>query len=521
MSETFESLLQARRDKLEEIRASGNAYPNDFKINSRIEQINKSFANHSKEDLERWSASQQRPLQVAGRLRLKRIMGKLSFAHIADENSTIQLYLSPEKEDQAGLPLNEYAAFKDYDLGDIIGVTGLLCRTKKGELSIRATSICLLTKSLLPMPDKHHGLTDREIRSRQRYLDLIVNPESMQTFQDRSAIVTFIRRFMERENYTEVETPMMHPIPGGANARPFVTHHNALNMELYLRIAPELYLKRLIVGGFRKVFEINRNFRNEGLSPRHNPEFTMMEFYWAYADYLDLIVLISDLLRDCVQELNGDSKYEIPFGEHQLNFQIFDQMTMVQAVQKYVLKEDPAAAETFETLKKYWETHIWNPSYEQHDEGLENAGPDMEMPSSYGEAIAKLFEEYVEHQLIQPTFITQFPIEVSPLARRNDEDPRFADRFELFIAGQEIANGFSELNDPDDQAARFQAQVDLKSDGDNEAMHYDDDYITALQYGMPPTAGAGIGIDRLIAILLNKDNIRDVILFPHMRPSNS
>ena len=448
-------------------------------------------------------------------------MGKLSFAHIADESGKIQLYLSPEKGGQRGLSLEEYTAFKDYDLGDIIGVCGFLCRTKKGELSIRATSIRLLTKSLLPLPDKHHGLSDREIRSRQRYLDLIVNPESMETFRGRSSIVSFIRNFMERENYVEVETPMMHPIPGGANARPFITHHNALNMELYLRIAPELYLKRLVVGGFKKVFEINRNFRNEGLSPRHNPEFTMMEFYWAYADYLDLIVLISDLIRDCVQEQKGDDSYEIQFGEHKLNFKSFEQMTMVQAVQKYVLKEEAVAAESFETLQTYWEKNIWDPNVEQLDEGLENVGPDMKMPSTYGEAIAKLFEEYVEHRLIQPTFITEFPIEVSPLARRSDKDPRFADRFELFIAGQEIANGFSELNDPDDQAARFQEQADLKSDGDNEAMHYDNDYITALQYGMPPTAGAGIGIDRLVAILLNKDNIRDVILFPHMRPTNS
>ena len=520
MTQTYEALLNARRAKLEEARNAGIAYPNNFKTNITIEQINNSFLRFSKEELDDWSSRQKGPLRVAGRLKFQRIMGKLSFAHIADEGGKIQLYLSPEK-DGVGLPPEQYEAFKNFDLGDIIAVEGLLCKTKKGELSVRASSVQVLAKSLLPLPDKHHGLVDREIRSRQRYLDLIVNPESMKTFRTRSQIVSFIRKFMERENYLEVETPMMHPIPGGANARPFITHHNTLNMELFLRIAPELYLKRLIVGGFKKVFEINRNFRNEGLSPRHNPEFTMMEFYWAYADYTDLIVLVTDLLKDCVLELTGGSHFKIQFGDNQLDFQTFDQLTMVEAVQKYVLKENSAAAESYESLRAYWNDHIWDSRYEQLDDGLENTGPEMQIPKTYGEAIAKLFEEYVEHQLIQPTFITQFPIEISPLARKNDKDPRFADRFELFIAGQEIANGFSELNDPDDQSERFKAQSQLKNGGDNEAMHFDSDYINALQYGMPPTAGAGIGIDRLVAIFLNKDNIRDVILFPHMRPSNS
>jgi lysyl-tRNA synthetase class 2 len=397
-------------------------------------------------------------------------------------------------------------------LGDIVGVEGYLYRTQKGELSIRVTHIRMLTKSLLPLPDKHHGLTDQEARYRQRYIDLMTNPASMNVFKMRSKIVSKIRSYMELNSFTEVETPMMHPIPGGASAKPFITHHNALDIGLYLRIAPELYLKRLIVGGFTKVFEINRNFRNEGLSPRHNPEFTMMEFYWAYADYNDLMDFTEKLLADVASVVAQD----IIFDGVKIDLsKKFDRMTMREAVLLHY--DEKEVALTQEALSNDEEAVRWWQSLVAH--GMdESCKSDV---SSAGELTAFLFEEYVEHKLVQPTFITEFPIEISPLARRNNHNPAVADRFELFIARQEIANGFSELNDPDDQEQRFRDQVDAMSRGDEEAMHYDADYIKALQYGMAPTAGEGIGIDRLVTILLNQSNIRDVLLFPQMKPKNN
>jgi lysyl-tRNA synthetase class 2 len=370
----------------------------------------------------------------------------------------------------------------------------------------------MLTKSLLPLPDKHHGLTDQEARYRQRYIDLMTNPASMNVFKMRSKIVSKIRSYMELNSFTEVETPMMHPIPGGASAKPFITHHNALDIGLYLRIAPELYLKRLIVGGFTKVFEINRNFRNEGLSPRHNPEFTMMEFYWAYADYNDLMDFTEKLLADVASVVAQD----IIFDGVKIDLsKKFDRMTMREAVLLHY--DEKEVALTQEALSNDEEAVRWWQSLVAH--GMdESCKSDV---SSAGELTAFLFEEYVEHKLVQPTFITEFPIEISPLARRNNHNPAVADRFELFIARQEIANGFSELNDPDDQEQRFRDQVDAMSRGDEEAMHYDADYIKALQYGMAPTAGEGIGIDRLVTILLNQSNIRDVLLFPQMKPKNN
>jgi lysyl-tRNA synthetase class 2 len=503
-SKTFEELVAARRKKLGVLRKKGAAYPNDFKPNLSIGYIVSLFKNASQEEIDQCNSSfkeRNETILVAGRIKLHRVMGKTSFAQIADHSGIIQLYLRRSNEEgDDGVPREEYNAFKKWDLGDIVGVEGDLYRTQKGELSIRVGHIYLLTKNLLPLPDKHHGLTDQEIKYRQRYLDLIVNPNSLNIFKARSNIISHIRRFMEYREFIEVETPMMHSIPGGATAKPFITHHNALNIGLYLRIAPELYLKRLIVGGFTKIFELNRNFRNEGLSPRHNPEFTMMEFYWAYADYNDLIGFIEELVREIAWNKSIINN-EIIFNDVEIDFSKFQQMTMLEAVYKYA----PVAAPdlwTYEAAAAWWNRYQ----------------PETAVPLTLGEIIAEIFEIYVEEKLIQPTFITEFPVEISPLARRNDKNPAITDRFELFIAGQEIANGFSELNDPDDQAERFKHQVDAMSRGNDEAMHFDKDYITALECGMPPTAGAGIGVDRLVMILLNQSNIRDVVLFPQLKP---
>lgn len=524
MSKTFEELVQNRRNKLDALRESGNAFPNDFKINRTIEWFNRFFADDDRESLDSWEEQHKecnhpddRRIALAGRIKLHRVMGKITFAHIGDHSGTLQLYLKRENEEgDGGIPREQYNAFKKFDLGDIVGVTGFPYRTNKGELSLRVKEVRLLTKSVLPLPDKHHGLSDQEARYRQRYLDLMTNDDSMQVFKKRSAIVSSIRHFMETSGFVEVETPMMHPIPGGANARPFITHHNALDMGLYLRIAPELYLKRLIVGGFTRVFEINRNFRNEGVSPRHNPEFTMMEFYWAYADYEDLMMTTECLLQQICKDVLGT--YQIEYQGHQINFEEpFRRVAMKDTVLDanfWIVQEDEFSLNTDESARKTFVEAVRRNGWEEWENDAEAFVADK----SRGEIIALLFEETVEKDLIQPTFITDFPIEVSPLARRHDGVPGVADRFELFIAGQEIANGFSELNDPDDQAERFRAQVNAMSHGDDEAMHYDSDYITALQYGMPPTAGEGIGIDRLAAILLNRPNIKDVILFPHMKP---
>lgn len=500
MSNTFDDLVEARRNKLEAVRASGGpAFPNDFKPNITIREVWQKADHLDQNQLEVVNKHRTTPFQIAGRIKLHRVMGKTSFAHISDHGGALQLYLkrknTPEEE---GVEALEYDAFKHFDLGDIVGVTGWLYRTQKGELSIKVTRIRLLTKSLLPLPDKFKGLSDQEIRYRQRYLDLMVNKETIDIFESRSRIVRVIRNCMEQNNFMEVETPMMHPIPGGATARPFTTHHNALDMELFLRIAPELYLKRLIVGGFNRVFELNRNFRNEGLSPRHNPEFTMMEFYAAYWDYTDLMAFIEDLVKAAVASASRGAT-QIIRGEATLSFDKFTRLPMATAV----LQTNPWL--TTDDLKDGAKLQA-----KAHAHGLE-------IPATAGAALQALFEATVEKNLIQPTFITEFPTETSPLARRNDKDASVADRFELYIMGQEIANGFSELNDADDQAERFRNQVAQRTAGNDEAMHFDADYITALQYGMPPTAGAGIGIDRLVMLLLGQDNIRDVILFPQMR----
>ncbi len=427
----------------------------------------------------------------------RRLMGKSSIVHLQDMSGRIQVYIrqdevSPEK----------YAEFQDWDLGDIIGVEGKLFKTKTGELSVRASNIQLLTKSLRPLPDKYHGLTDQELRYRQRYLDLLVNETTRNTFVIRSKIIDAIRQFLTMRDFLEVETPMMQVLPGGAAARPFVTHHNVLDMPLYLRIAPELYLKRLVVGGFERVFEINRNFRNEGLSTQHNPEFTMLEFYQAYADYNDLMDLTEEMFRFLAQ-------------------QILNSMTMTYLEHTFDVEKPFARITMFDSILQF------NPELKADDissiENAKNTAKKLEIPlqESYelGKIQLEIFEKTVEHKLIQPTFITEYPAEVSPLARRNDKNSFITDRFELFIAGREIANGFSELNDADDQADRFRKQVAEKEAGDLEAMPYDEDYITALEYGLPPTAGEGIGIDRLVMLFTNSPSIRDVILFPHMRPA--
>ncbi len=433
---------------------------------------------------------------IAGRMMSRRIMGKASFAHLQDMSGKIQLYV--RRDD---LPEGLYnSGFKKWDVGDIIGATGTVMKTNKGELSIHVDSISLLTKSLQPLPEKFHGLTDQEKRYRQRYVDLIMNEETRNTFKIRSQVIDFIRAYLKNENYMEVETPMMHVIPGGATARPFTTHHNSLDMELFLRIAPELYLKRLVVGGFEKVFEINRSFRNEGLSPRHNPEFTMLEFYQAYSDYEDLMNLTEDMLRKMAMEILGTT--EVTYQEQTYDLaQAFDRMTVVESILKF---NDLLTVEDLQSIE----------SARSIAEKL-----DISLEDSYGlgKIQIEIFEKTVEAKLLTPTFITQYPTEVSPLARKNDDDPFVTDRFEFFIGGREIANGFSELNDSEDQAERFRKQVEDKEAGDTEAMHFDEDYITALEYGMPPTAGEGIGIDRLVMFLTDSPTIRDVILFPHMR----
>jgi len=486
-----EDLIQERRNKLTAIRSSGNAYPNTFHRDSLAGDLHDRYEDKSKEELE----SLGHRVSIAGRLMTRRVMGKAAFAHIQDMSGQIQIYA--RRDDlQEGV----YSAFKHWDTGDIVGAGGVLMKTNKGELSVQVDNLQLLTKSLRPLPEKFHGLTDQETRYRQRYVDLIMNEDSRNIFRVRSAVTAFIRDYLIRAGFMEVETPMMHVIPGGATARPFITHHNSLDMDLYLRIAPELYLKRLLVGGMEKVFEINRSFRNEGLSPRHNPEFTMLEFYQAYADYHDLMDLTEDMLRSLVTEITGASVINYQDEEYDLG-QTFRRMTVRESI-------------------LHFNTHINEADLDDRDKLLNIADRhDIHVETNWG--VGKLqievFEKTVEASLKQPTFITAFPTEVSPLARKNDDDPFVTDRFEFFVGGREIANGFSELNDPEDQAERFRHQVEAKNAGDNEAMHYDEDYITALEYGMPPAAGEGIGIDRLVMFLTDSPTIRDVILFPHMR----
>jgi lysyl-tRNA synthetase class 2 len=484
-------IIAERREKLAGIRQQGIAFPNDFDRKDYAGDLHAAHGETDKDALEAAPVA----VQLAGRMMLKRVMGKASFATLQDMSGRMQIYVSKEAVGE-----DAYDAFKRMDLGDILGVTGTLFRTKTNELTIQCTSVRLLTKSLRPLPEKFHGLTDQEQKYRQRYLDLITNEDSRRTFIVRSKVVQAMREFFVRHGYLEVETPMMHPIPGGASAKPFLTHHNALDMPLYLRIAPELYLKRLVVGGMEKVFEINRNFRNEGISTRHNPEFTMVEFYEAYRDYRYLMDFTEAMFREVATKVLGTTT--VPYQGHQIDLGApFARMTALEATRHYhpELRDAPLHDKDFVVA----ELQRRKIAYRPHD-GL-------------GGLQLTLFEETTEHLLIQPTFIVDYPAETSPLARRNDVNPEITDRFELFMVGREIANGFSELNDPEDQEARFDAQVAAKEAGDEEAMFKDKDYIRALEHGLPPTAGEGIGIDRLIMLLTDAPSIRDVILFPQLR----
>jgi lysyl-tRNA synthetase, class II len=493
-------VIAERRQKLAAIRAQAkskgeNPFPNDFRPEHNAVDLINAHSEKSKEELE---AAAPVLVKVAGRMMLKRVMGKAAFATIQDASAQIQLYIT--MNDLGAEALEE---FKHYDMGDILGAEGRLFKTKVGELSIHVTSLRLITKSLRPLPEKFHGLTDTEQRYRMRYVDLITNPDVRETFRMRSKIVQSIRSFMVDAGYLEVETPMLHPIPGGAAAKPFITHHNSLDMQMYLRIAPELYLKRLIVGGFERVFEINRSFRNEGISVRHNPEFTMMEFYIAWRDYHHLMDFTEEMFRAVSTHVLGKTAFT--YGEYEIDFaKPFDRITMPQAVKKYCPEFAGADLSDIDVLRV----------------ALKKLHVQIKPTHSVGELQLMLFEETAEAKLIQPTFIIDYPAEVSPLARRNDKTPHTTDRFELFIAGRELANGFSELNDAEDQAERFMAQVTAKDAGDEEAMHYDADYVRALEYGMPPTAGEGIGIDRLVMLLTNSPSIRDVILFPQLKASD-
>lgn len=485
-------LIEQRKAKLAEWRNTGKAYPTDFRRDAWAAALLNKYKDKTEPELE----AQPTAVKMAGRIMTRRLMGKASFTHIQDMTGRMQLYIRQED-----VTPEVYEEFKQWDLGDIIGAEGVLFKTKTGELSVKVKHLRLLTKSIRPLPDKFHGLTDQETRYRQRYLDLIANEETRRTFMMRSAITNVIRQYLQEKQFLEVETPMMQVLAGGAAAKPFTTHHHALDMPLFLRIAPELYLKRLVVGGFERVFEINRNFRNEGLSTQHNPEFTMLEFYQAYADYHDLMNLTEELFRRIATECLQTTTFSYQGIAFDFN-KPFDRLSLKNAILKYnpQLKEEDistvdAARKTAEKMKL-----------------------EIRKTDGLGKILVEIFDETVEHQLKQPTFITEYPAEVSPLARRNDDNPEVTERFELFIAGHEIANGFSELNDPEDQAARFRQQMEEKAAGDEEAMPYDTDYIIALEHGLPPTAGEGIGIDRLVMLLTDSPSIRDVILFPHMRP---
>ena len=485
-------IVAERRAKLAALRADGNnAFPNDFRRDALAADLHAKHGATPNEALEPAGIR----VAVAGRIMLKRVMGKASFATIQDMSGRLQLYVTSD-----GIGAAAYDAFKHWDLGDVVGAAGPLFRTRTGELSVKVTELRLLTKSLRPLPEKFHGLADQEQRYRQRYVDLITNPDSRRVFAIRSRIVQAIREFFIARGYLEVETPMMHPIPGGAAARPFATHHNALDMQLFLRIAPELYLKKLVVGGFEKVFEINRNFRNEGISTRHNPEFTMLEFYEAYQDYRYLMDLTEELFRDVALQVTGTTT--VPYQGATIDLgRPFDRLTMAEAIHKY--------------HPRYPLDELAKPEYLR----AALAPLDVEVFATDGVGLLqlKLFEATTEDRLVQPTFIVAHPTDVSPLARASDANPAVTDRFELFITGRELANGFSELNDPEDQAARFRGQVEAREAGDEEAMFYDADYVRAMEYGLPPTAGEGIGIDRLVMLLTDSPSIRDVILFPQLK----
>jgi len=485
-------LIAERRGKLDALRDSGNAYPNDFRRNALASQLQQTFESHEDEALR----EEHIKVAVSGRMMAKRVMGKASFIKLQDRSGQIQVRLEHDR-----LPAGVYQGFKKWDVGDIVAATGELFRTKTGELTVMADEVRLLTKSLRPLPEKWHGLSDQETRYRQRYVDLMINDSSRDVFQKRSQIITYMRSFLEAADFLEVETPMLQTTPGGANARPFTTHHNALDMMLYMRIAPELNLKRLIIGGFDRVYEINRNFRNEGVSAQHNPEFTMMEAYRAYADYNDWMDMTEAMLHGMSEAVLGTTivKYqgeEFDFGKP------FRRMTVEEAIKTYNPDFDMSRVRDRDYLV----------------EVCEQLGISVQDHFGPGKLQIEIFAATGEDKLREPTFITQYPTEVSPLSRKNDDDPFVADRFEFFVAGREIANGFSELNDPEDQAERFRAQADNKAAGDDEAMAFDHDYIRALEYGMPPTAGIGIGIDRLVMLLTDSASIRDVLFFPHMRP---
>ena len=490
MSDSANDLVAQRRRKLAELRGRGNAYPNDFRRQHRAAALATEFGAKSKAEL----AASPVGTAVAGRLVLRRAMGKASFITVADETGSIQCYL---RQDALGSAYEDFRAL--WDLGDVVGIAGTLMKTNKGELTVHAREARLLAKTLRPPPEKFHGLADTETRYRQRYLDLAANPAARELFRTRATVVRALRRFFDERGFLEVETPMMHPIPGGATARPFVTHHNALDVDLYLRVAPELYLKRLVVGGFEKVYELNRCFRNEGLSARHSPEFTTVEFYQAYADYADMMDLTEALLRDLLRAVGGGEQLThdgevLDFGAE------IPRRRMLAVVAEAVGKEeaDLAGAPALREVAA-------------------ESGIATETSWGWGRLLMELFEAKVEDKLVQPTFIIDYPAEVSPLSRRNDANPLLVDRFELFAAGREIANGFSELNDPEDQALRFREQAALKAQGDAEAMHFDQDYVMALEHGLPPTAGEGIGLDRLVMLLTGSASIRDVILFPQLR----
>jgi lysyl-tRNA synthetase class 2 len=485
-------LIAERRRKLDELRENGRAYPNDFRRNATADELHKTFHGHDDETLREENIE----VAVVGRMMVKRVMGKASFIKLQDRSGQIQIRLERDR-----LPEGDYQSFKKWDVGDIVAAKGSLFRTKTGELTVMAEEVRLITKSLRPLPEKFHGLADQETRYRQRYVDLIMNEGSAKVFRIRSSVVSYIRAFLDAQDYLEVETPMMQTTPGGAIARPFTTHHNALDMSLFLRIAPELNLKRLVVGGFERVYEINRNFRNEGVSTQHNPEFTMLELYRAYADYEDLMDMVEALLHGMANSVLGSNivKYqgeEFDFGS------TYARMTVEEVIRHFNPDIDATKLRDRDYLVGV----------------CEKLGVPVKDSYGAGKLQIEIFEKTGESNLRQPTFVTQYPTEVSPLSRCNDDDPFLTDRFEFFVAGREIANGFSELNDPEDQTERFRAQVANRDAGDDEAMGFDHDYIRALEYGMPPAAGIGVGIDRLVMLLTDSASIRDVLLFPHMRP---
>ena len=494
-NETDSEQVAQRRAKLGTLREAGNPFPNDFRRDSEAASLLEKFGNEENDVLE----ANPVEVRIAGRLMTRRVMGKAAFAHVRDESGDIQVYAQRDT-----LPEGVYnSVFKKLDIGDIVGLTGVLFKTRTGELTINVCDFRLLVKSLHPLPEKYHGLTDIETRYRRRYVDLLVNQESRDVFRKRAATITALRRFLDRRGYLEIESPIMQSIPGGANARPFVTHHHALDVDLYLRVAQELAIKRCLVGGFEKVYELNRNFRNEGLSTQHNPEFTMLEYNEAYVDFVDYMDLTEEMLREVAGEVIG--KTCLSYQGEKIDFSArFNRLTMAEAVCEHNSQLSVADCADPDALARC----------------AASAGLEDVQQRTAGELLLTLFEETVESKLTAPTFITGYPAEVSPLSRRQDDDPEFTDRFELFAAGRELANGFSELNDPEDQAQRFREQAQAKAQGNEEAMFYDADYVMALEYGLPPNAGGGLGVDRYVMILTDSPSIRDVLLFPHMRPES-